>query len=443
VIGALALIPLSTVPVGRPGLSLSVARLLGPTGAEAVGRASAAFPEGFGRALTIGYLASAAAGIGWSLLGTWAMHRLVRSTSPASANARRLYETMPFEGKGRRPGLGVSGRVLRPVLVGGRRPMIVIPVDWDGDEHEPGAVDRLRLGMLHELAHAEQRDPAFHWAAGLAQAVWFAIPVAWWLRRQLRVDQEFLADNRAARRFGEASSSYATSLVDTAAGQTLVDRGAGIGGPRRIDPDGSALLKRVAMLVRCPFPVETSATVAWRVGIPVLAALLLVVASRVSLEFGPMVAAEGRSEGSPFPFGLIDLEIGPGMTDRPLRLPAQLPDRFELTMDLLVDPKILHEIAIAGVPLMQSGGGSTGRLPGPEAWHRIRLVVEDGEARVWIDDRPGGPIRRAAAPEQWLTISIQPGRSIRIRDLVLSTVAPPPSPASEATASRPPGRESA
>jgi hypothetical protein len=319
--------------------------------------------------------------------------------------------------------------------------MIVIPVDWDRDE--PGAVDRLRLGMLHELAHAEQRDPVFHWVAGLVQGFWFAVPIAWWLRRQLRIDQEFLADNRAAQRFGASSSSYAASLVETAAGRIVVDDGSTICGSGRGDPDGSALLKRVAMLVRCPFPVETTATVAWQVGMPLLSVLLLVAGSRVSLDFGLMEVVERQSAGAAIPFGLGDLEIGPSQGDRPIRLPAPLPDRFELTLDLLADPTVLDEIAIAGVPLGRSREGQAGIVPGPEAWHRVRLVVEGREARVWIDDRPGGPIRRAVPPEEWLTIAIESGQSIRIRDLELSTTTLPPQPTAEATASRPPGDESA
>ncbi|QDV33328.1 M56 family metallopeptidase [Tautonia plasticadhaerens] len=427
-IGSLALIPLSAVPIGRVGYTLDLPGAVGPVAAEAMGRAFSAIPVDLARVLTIGYLAAAAAGVGWSLLGTWAMRGLVRTTRPASMGARKLYQALPFEGGSRRPALGVSDRVRRPVLVGGRRRTIVIPEDWDRDD--PAAAVRLRLGMLHELAHAERGDPAFHWVAGVSHAVWFAIPFSWWLRRQLRIDQEFLADNRAARSFGDAASGYAASLVETAAkGARPGSWGVTTpGGSDRVDLDGSPLLQRVAMLVHCPFPVEGSSPASWRWGVPLVATLVLLAASRLNLALGPPGESSPGPAGRPVAFGLSDLEIDVATSHRSLRLPARLPDRFDLSMDLLAESSTLGEIAVAGVPLGRMARVRPEDAPGPEAWHRVRLVVLGGLARLWVDGHPRAGVTWDPIPGGFLTITPAPGRPLRVRDLSLTPVAADPEP---------------
>src|SRR4029079_15614907 len=99
----------------------------------------------------------------------------------------------------------------RRPLLGALRPTILIPPDLD----RPEAIERLRLSLVHELAHAERADPWFAWAGALAQAVWFPVPWVWWITRQMRLDQEFLVDRIAASEFGPFGS-YATSLVELA-----------------------------------------------------------------------------------------------------------------------------------------------------------------------------------------------------------------------------------
>ena len=111
-----------------------------------------------------------------------------------------------------RPNLRVSSGVQRPVLVGLFRTTILIPSHYDEPEASP---EFLKLSLLHELAHAEQSDPWFGTIASLAQSVWFFLPHVWWLRSQLIMDQEFMADNAASLRYG-TSSRYAASLLSLA-----------------------------------------------------------------------------------------------------------------------------------------------------------------------------------------------------------------------------------
>ncbi|WP_158633380.1 M56 family metallopeptidase [Tautonia sociabilis] len=427
-VGALALVPLSLLREGRIGLLNWMPGKIGSIEPGWIGSAEmSAALVGVGRALTIGYAAIASAGISWSLLGAWAMRRLVRTAEEPSPEALRLYETLPFEGRlGRRPALKRSDRVGRPVLVGGSRPTIVIPTDWD----RPGAeqADRLRLGMLHELAHSERSDPLFHWLAGLAQAVWFALPPAWWLARQLRLDQEILADDRAARGLGGASASYASSLVAMAAGRG-VSGVAGRASGRGSDPGGSPLVRRVAMLIHCPFPIERETPPWWRWSLPPAAALLLLLTSRLSIGGLPggseRVAFPMRPAAEAVTFRIRELEIDAAPVGSPLRLPAPLPRRFVLTMDLRADPGSLAAIAVAGHCLGDPSQPMAGVPEGPEVWRRIRLEVEEGSARLWIDGRSVPTTSLREEDSSWFSILPPPERPIRIRDLVLEPIEEP------------------
>ena len=156
----------------------------------------------------------AATGAAWLLLGYWGVHWLCRHSEEPSAAARAIYEALePGETTRRsRPTLRVSAKVQRPVLVGMVRTTILIPSSYD---HPSSSEELLKLSLLHEIAHAEQSDPWFGTVASLAQSVWFFLPHVWWLRSQLLIDQEFMADHSAARRYG-TSSGYAASLLSLA-----------------------------------------------------------------------------------------------------------------------------------------------------------------------------------------------------------------------------------
>src|SRR5262249_39167847 len=62
------------------------------------------------------------------------------------------------------------------------------------------------------LTHLRRRDPWSYWAVGLAQAIYFYLPWFWWLKRQVRLCQEYVADAAAARE-GAAADDYAEFLV--------------------------------------------------------------------------------------------------------------------------------------------------------------------------------------------------------------------------------------
>ena len=105
-----------------------------------------------------------------------------------------------------------SSVVERPVLVGLRRTTILIPASYEEPE---ASIEVCRLSLLHELAHAAESDAGFGTIASLAHSVWFFLPHIWWMRSQLMMDQEFIADHTASQRYG-APQDYAASLLSLA-----------------------------------------------------------------------------------------------------------------------------------------------------------------------------------------------------------------------------------
>lgn len=62
--------------------------------------------------------------------------------------------------------------------------------------------EQQRSALAHELAHLARRDPAWHFAIGIIEAVFFFQPLNRLARRRLRESAEFLCDEWAARQTG-------------------------------------------------------------------------------------------------------------------------------------------------------------------------------------------------------------------------------------------------
>lgn len=90
------------------------------------------------------------------------------------------------------PPLLVSHRIKSPALVGLGSRFIVLPSNLD----RPESRARLELSLLHELAHDQSWDPLFSFLGGMTKSIWFFLPTAWWIVRQMRLDQEYMADSR-------------------------------------------------------------------------------------------------------------------------------------------------------------------------------------------------------------------------------------------------------
>jgi hypothetical protein len=367
------------------------------------------------RLLTLLYLAGAGAGLSWLWLGWWGQGWLARRSGVPSPEALALYEALPFAGRRGRPRLRVASRPRRPVLLGTIRPTVLIPPELD----RPGARDRLRLSLLHELAHAERLDPWFNLAGGLAQAVWFFLPLVGWVRSRMRLDQEFLADRHAAGRFG-AVRAYAAALVELAeAGVPGSGAASATSGPGLAE--GSPLFQRVAMLVRCPFPLETRLPVWWRLLVPPAAALGMLAASGLSLR-GLDPAWGSAPNLAPNAFHLPVLRFAesvPGGVTGPYTLPLALPERFELTLEVFADFDALEEIRVAGHRIGWPWELGFAAPDFPE-WHQVRLVRDARGVYLWVDDLPMLVEAEDAPAARWLSVQPAPHRQGLFRNLTLT-----------------------
>jgi beta-lactamase regulating signal transducer with metallopeptidase domain len=200
-------------------------------------------PAALGPWLTGAYAVAAGLLLARWLVGHVALRRLLRSAWPAPAEVVRLFETMT---RGRlRPRLLVSGRLRVPVSCGLLRPTVLVPATLC----KPAAREALRWVFAHELTHLERRDA---WACllfGLGQVVYFILPWFWWLRRQVRLCQEYVADAAAAEQAAHVED-YAQFLLCLTAAPAPAVPATGVVG------NSSDLFRRVTMLLEDPLRVE-------------------------------------------------------------------------------------------------------------------------------------------------------------------------------------------
>lgn len=105
------------------------------------------------------------------------------------------------------PALATSARVTTPLVIGWRRPTIVLPagvvVEFDAEE--------LREVLVHEVAHIARRDVLVGLLQRAVAVVWWPHPLFHWLNRQLSRTREEVCDNFAVR--ASERHHYSRTLV--------------------------------------------------------------------------------------------------------------------------------------------------------------------------------------------------------------------------------------
>ncbi len=368
--------------------------------------------------VVVAYLLGLMMALGWLGLGLAGVFGLIRSGTFPSAQVVELYESLPLSARSVRPLLMISGRVSRPVLIGVHRAVILIPPELEN----PDSVDRLRLCLLHELAHVENRDHYFRPVASLAESVWFFLPTFWWIRDQLKLDQEFLADRWAVAHFG-TSNRYASSLLGIAGPQKthpVIEAKPEVAAlPSRVPEAASALVQRIQMLLKCPFPIEGETPVWWRWSTALTLALATLAASCLTLrgletEWGSSSAAAHDLVRT---FELADLVLEPRSgRSVPFELHYRLPGEFVLSLEVLAPADQLGGMDVIGHALARSGQPTVASLTGP-TWHRVQIRRLQGFDFVEVDDLAWSS---ALVPEEvniWLTLRPLPTGTTRIRNL--------------------------
>jgi beta-lactamase regulating signal transducer with metallopeptidase domain len=223
--------------------------------------------------LLTAYAGFSAGIVAWWIIGQMLLWHVTRVARPAASNILDVFHEI-----GGLPGRDVllleSDRVDLPVTFTWSRPVIVLPRALCAG----GASRELRFCLAHEWSHVERHDSRAWNFAAIAGFLLFYQPLFWWLRRQLRLCQDYLADDRAAAL--ESTEDYAMYLVRLARARLTASSLPALG----VSDRPSNLYRRVAMLVQDHEPLEHRCRALWSLAAVVSAAALTFVASGLRLD---------------------------------------------------------------------------------------------------------------------------------------------------------------
>jgi beta-lactamase regulating signal transducer with metallopeptidase domain/membrane-associated protease RseP (regulator of RpoE activity) len=219
------------------------------------------------------------------LLGQVGLRRMWSSSTPPPPHVAGLFARLT-QGWRLRPRLGVSPRVPLPVSFGLWRPTVLIPASFC----HPSKAEDLRQVLVHELTHLERFDSWSCLLLALGQSVYFYLPWLWWLRKQVRLCQEYVADAAAAAlTSSEDYAEYLVSLTEYTAPRLPV--GARVMGVKGSDSD---LFRRVTMLLNASRAVENRPPRWWSAVTAGAFLAVAVVLSGIGLR-APAHADDGKS----------------------------------------------------------------------------------------------------------------------------------------------------
>jgi beta-lactamase regulating signal transducer with metallopeptidase domain/protocatechuate 3,4-dioxygenase beta subunit len=260
----------------------AVALLTSPPGADAPG--SPAEPSATTRVpllIVTAYGGAMAALAAWLLAGLAGLVRLYRSTYPVPPEVAELFHDIAGP-RADAVRLCASDRLDTPVAFAGWRPIIVLP----GALCRGGDRAALRYSLAHEWSHVEGGDVWRWYLTGLVQLVYFFHPLVWWLRGQLRLCQDYLADARAAEH-AAGTEHYAEYLVGLCRRRLVAPAAAlGIGGRR------SHLYRRVTMLLQARERPERRCLWTWNAAAVLAGLAVLGLCSAVRLDAADEPAAK-------------------------------------------------------------------------------------------------------------------------------------------------------
>lgn len=197
------------------GTAISLARVTGVVPAEplsAVERATTVLRETWKGLIVLGVAGASLLMLAWMLAGMIGVWHVARSAEPlerddATIELARAREQLALPMNVR---LLRSPRISVPVIWGVFRPVLLLPVDA-----ETWPAERLRVVLLHELAHLKRFDGVWLVATRVAVSLFWFHPVAWSLERAGRSECERACDDLVLAG-GTKPSEYADHLLAVA-----------------------------------------------------------------------------------------------------------------------------------------------------------------------------------------------------------------------------------
>jgi beta-lactamase regulating signal transducer with metallopeptidase domain len=206
----LPLLPEAAAPEFVPFPAAEAAAVVPAAPAASAAPASATI--GLGDLFQLLYLAVAAGLLGRLALGQWLLARLWSEARPLSdARSLTLLGALARSHGIARP---VTARIAAgpsmPMTWGSLRPRVLLPADAEAWDEE-----RLKVVLLHELAHVARHDSLSRAAAAIVCALYWFNPAVWYAVKQMRREQEHACDDLVLS-LGARASVYARNLLDAA-----------------------------------------------------------------------------------------------------------------------------------------------------------------------------------------------------------------------------------
>ena len=147
------------------------------------------------------------------VVGQWYLSRKWQRSRPLHpATASILTSFVHSElGSKRRVPIAICPEISSPLTWGSIFPAILLPESAEG-----WSLDRLRVVVIHELAHIQRRDCATQLLGLVARAVYWFHPLTWHALRSLRREQEAACDDSLIRA-GTDPCDYAEHLLSVTA----------------------------------------------------------------------------------------------------------------------------------------------------------------------------------------------------------------------------------
>jgi beta-lactamase regulating signal transducer with metallopeptidase domain len=240
-----------------------------------------------------------------------------------------------------RTAVGLAG----PMLVGWRRPAILLPASLEMEE-------RGRLVLAHEIAHVARRDLWWNWLLAAGALLFFFHPLVWLARRGWAESMEMACDEMALQVADAEPAAYGRMLLEMVA-MRQSGRVMGVG----VADSPGTLLRRVQAMKDAR--AWSKKRMAWAVGMIVGAASVAVIPWRVAAQPAgspapaPATAATaGRS--SPAPAGVTTAAA------KELRQPDNL-----WVGTITITTSVVHAIAdgeVVKIPVREGQAVETGDL---------------------------------------------------------------------------------